>query len=162
MAWGCLCLAAACAPYVPCSSCGLRIKNALLWTLAMAVVLGLAIGVAYGKRQQGTQQWQHTYRGSSVGRPVHTTDNPSRPVSMLLFPHCSRWVAIAAACTSSKYTVCMLARLQRSTADRRWLQPSCSSRTSSNTQGRANVTCVNNGHSNSATLHSSHLWTSRV
>ncbi|WIA33236.1 hypothetical protein OEZ86_006379 [Tetradesmus obliquus] len=29
-------------------SCGLRIKNALLWTLAMAVVLGLAIGVAYG------------------------------------------------------------------------------------------------------------------
>ncbi|KAF8067363.1 LIMR family protein [Scenedesmus sp. PABB004] len=29
-------------------SCGLRIKNALLWTAAMALVLGLAIGVAYG------------------------------------------------------------------------------------------------------------------
>jgi hypothetical protein len=31
------------------SSCGLRIKNAVMWTFAMAVVLGLAIGVAYGE-----------------------------------------------------------------------------------------------------------------
>lgn len=38
-------------PLLCCSSCGLRIKNALLWTLAMAVVLGLAIGVAYGELQ---------------------------------------------------------------------------------------------------------------
>lgn len=32
-----------------CSSCGLRIKSAVMWTFAMAVVLGLAIGCAYGE-----------------------------------------------------------------------------------------------------------------
>jgi hypothetical protein len=37
---------------LPCSTCGLRIKNAVMWTMAMAVVLGLAIGCAYGKHQQ--------------------------------------------------------------------------------------------------------------
>jgi hypothetical protein len=51
---------------VCCSSCGLRIKNAVLWTLAMAVVLGLAIGCAYGK-------WTTS---SSAGAQPHHTQQP--------------------------------------------------------------------------------------
>jgi hypothetical protein len=53
-----------------CSSCGLRIKNALVWTFAMAIVLGLAIGCAYGECSDRGSMSTSSAGSNMNGRPA--------------------------------------------------------------------------------------------